>query len=203
MRLAISLLAPPRCSVCAGCCRPGEVLCETCETSVEASRSSEFALAGFDLAVAAAVYDGAARGLVQALKFGARLALARRAATAIACALPPTPADARVVPVPPAPRRLRRRGFDPTDAIAAALATELGLPFEPCLARSDGPRQVGRRRRERVEDPPQVRLTAAPPERVIVVDDVLTTGATLTACARVLRAGGCRTLLGATFARSL
>ena len=50
-----------------------------------------------------------------------------------------------IVPVPPAPSRLRRRGFDPAGELAAALAERLEIEPRPCLARSGAGRQVGRR----------------------------------------------------------
>jgi predicted amidophosphoribosyltransferase len=158
---------------------------------------------GLDSTLAATPYEGRSRDLVRALKFGARTALARPAALAIAAALGAPLPDTTVVPVPPSPTRLRRRGFDPAEAIAGELAAELGLRLDPCLARADGPRQVGRSREARITDPPQVRLAGPAPERAIVVDDVLTTGATLSVCADALRRGGCREVAGAAYARSL
>ncbi|HEX2468394.1 MAG TPA: hypothetical protein VHJ54_09325 [Solirubrobacterales bacterium] len=203
LRSALALLVPPRCAACAAPCSAAEVLCALCEASLGACRATRLALPGLDLTLAAAGYEGVAREVVRGLKFGARTELAARAGQAIARALAPVPAGGRVVPVPPAPSRYRRRGFDPADELAVAVAAELGLPVARCLARSDGPRQVGRRRRERTHDPPRVSLRTPAPELAFVVDDVLTTGATLAACARALRSGGSGSVIGAAFARSL
>jgi predicted amidophosphoribosyltransferase len=145
-----------------------------------------------------------ARGLVVALKFGARITLATRAAQAIADRAPPDLLARRtVVPVPAAPARRRARGFDPADVIATALARRAGLELSRCLRRTDGPRQVGRSRRDRMATPPRVVVAAdTAPASVLLVDDVLTTGATLEACARALHAAGVESVEAVTFALS-
>jgi predicted amidophosphoribosyltransferase len=160
------------------------------------------AVPSVDAAWCAAAYEGAARDLVTALKFRRRLPLARRAAEAIAAAAPSGLLAGAIVPVPPAPWRLRRRGHDPAEEIAFALARICELPFRPCLRRTSGRRQVGRPRAERLADPPAVRLVEHPPPRVVLVDDVITTGATLGACARVLRDGGADELVAVALAHS-
>jgi predicted amidophosphoribosyltransferase len=111
-----------------------------------------------------------------------------------------------VVPVPPQAARRRRRGFDPAGRLAAELAARLALPHAACLRRRDRERpQVGatraqRRRAGRLA----IELRAPPPSaRVMLVDDVHTTGATLNACARALMAGGAREVIAITYARTL
>ena len=202
-RLLGSLLIPPRCAACSAPCRADDSLCARCETELRAARRGCSLLAGVGPVVWASAYEGAARELVAALKFAGRLALAGRAAEAIVAALPADLGAASVVAVPPAPLRLRRRGFDPADLIAASVAKRLGVPFEPVLRRRGGPRQVGRSRRARIASPPRVRATANPPYPALLVDDVLTTGATLRACAQALRDAGCTELRAAVFARAL
>jgi predicted amidophosphoribosyltransferase len=197
-----SLLAPPRCGVCDARCPWQEPLCDGCEGKIAGARPSRPSVPGVDGAWCAAPYEGAARDLVAALKFASRLALATRAAEAIAALAPPELLDGDIVPVPPAPWRLRRRGHDPAEEMAFALARLTELPFRPVLARTTGPRQVGRRRADRLADPPAVRLIAAPPRRAVLVDDVITTGATLGACARALRSGGAERVVAAAFARA-
>jgi ComF family protein len=198
----LGLIAPPRCALCSRECPARALLCERCEARIDRQRPRWGSIPGLDQAWSAAPYADAARELVVALKFGARPGLARNAAAAIAAHAPPELLLGTIVPVPPAPWRRRWRGFDPAEALARALAREARLPLSACLRRSQGRRQVGRPRAERLADPPRVRVAGGPPNRVVLVDDVLTTGATLASCARALRAAGSRWVAGVTFARS-
>jgi ComF family protein len=198
----LGLIAPPRCALCARPCDSRQQLCRGCEHGLARLTPRWARIPGIDAAWSAAPYDSVARELVVALKFAARLPLASRAGVLIAARAPADLLEGTIVPVPPAPVRRRWRGFDPAEEIAAGLAAEAGLAIAPCLRRPQGRRQVGRRRSERLADPPKVRLVAAAPDRAVVVDDVITTGATLAACARALRSGGCSRVVALTLARS-
>jgi ComF family protein len=198
----LGLVVPPRCAICARPCGPREQLCERCESELDRVASSRTPVPGLDAVWSAAPYRGIARELVASLKFAARLPLARRAAALIASRAPRGLLDGVLVPVPAAPARRRRRGFDTADAIAVALRVETGLPLKRCLRRSQGRRQVGRPRAQRLACPPQVWLATASPPSAVLVDDVVTTGATLRACTQALRAGGCPRVVAVTWARS-
>jgi predicted amidophosphoribosyltransferase len=197
-----SLLAPPRCATCDRRCGWRAPMCPRCERELAGMRPARVAVPSLDATWCAAPYEGIARRLVTGLKFRRLLPLARTAAERIAASAPPGLLEGAIVPVPPAPWRLRLRGHDPAEEIAFALAAIGGLAFEPCLARAGGPRQVGRRRAARLADPPRVRLARKPPGRALLVDDVMTTGATLGACARVLRSGGSNRVVALAFARA-
>jgi predicted amidophosphoribosyltransferase len=180
------------------------VLCERCAAGLAAGPPCvESGPPGVDLAIAAAPFAGAARLVVHRLKYARRLALARTAAEAMLRALPPLEPPEAVVPVPAGPWRRRWRGFDPAEEIALAVAELTGLPLQDCLRRSSGRRQVGRRRHERLSNPPRVWVDGEAPRAVLLVDDVWTTGATLSACARALRQGGCRRVVALTLARTV
>jgi ComF family protein len=202
-RALSSLIAPPLCGGCGRPCLGQEPICAGCGAAVASARGERAELAGVGPVTWATRYDGAARGLVSALKFQGRLRLAAVLAQALAAALPAQPDAATIVAVPAAPRRRRRRGFDPAELIAAALAAELELPLAAPLRRADGPRQVGRPRVDRLATPPRVRALGPVVGAVLVVDDVLTTGATLRACAEALRAAGAIRISAGVFARAL
>jgi predicted amidophosphoribosyltransferase len=181
-----------------------EILCERCERELAmAPRMIEPGASGLDLVISASPFEGAGRRVVHGLKYAGRLSLARVAGRAMRRALPPWESARVVVPVPPGPLRWRWRGFDPAEEIAIAFSECTGLPLEPCLRRERGRRQVGRRRWERLSDPPRIWLDAEPPEAALLVDDVWTTGATLSACAEALRAGGCGRVVGLTLAHAV
>ncbi len=202
--LASALLAPPLCAACGRGCRPEAVLCTRCSRSLAAARPI---LAGgpqgVDRAWSSAPHEGVARSLVAALKFRRLLPVAELMADRLHWLAPGHLLGGAVVPVPPAPPRLRRRGFDPAGELAGALAARLGAEPERCLARRGSGHQVGRTRAERISRAPRIEAVGEAPRSVLLVDDVLTTGATLTSCAAALRAAGARRVVALTFTRRL
>jgi predicted amidophosphoribosyltransferase len=197
-------VVPPLCAACGRSCRPEAIVCTRCGRRLG---SAEPLLGkgppGLDRAWSSAPHEGVARNLVAALKFRRLLPVADLMADRIQWLAPAHMLSGAIVPVPPAPSRLRRRGFDPAGELAAALAERLGSPLESCLRRRGGRRQVGRRRAERLGQPPLIHATGTAPRSVLLVDDVLTTGATMTACAQALRAAGAARVVAVTFARRL
>ncbi|WP_454692250.1 ComF family protein [Achromobacter aloeverae] len=159
----------------------------------------------YERVVAGGDYEAPADLLITRLKGERRFAMAGPLAALILDALaqpgaPARPAEAVLVPVPAARASLRRRGFNPAAEIARALARATGLPVRSSWLRrvAEGPRQASLDRAARLGGAVAayacpVRL---PPRPVLLVDDVMTTGATLDAAARALRAAGASTVLG-------
>jgi predicted amidophosphoribosyltransferase len=197
-------LVPPLCAACGRSCRPEAVVCTRCSRRLaSAAPLAGAGPPGLDRVWSSASHEGVARDLVTALKFRRLLPVAGLMAERIHWLAPADLLSGTIVPVPPAPLRLHSRGFDPAGEIAAELAERIDTPLSPCLSRRGGRRQVGKRRAQRIGHPPRIEARGDVPRSVLLLDDVLTTGATLSACARALRAAGAVRVVGVTFARRL
>jgi ComF family protein len=221
----LTLVVPPLCGVCREPELAGRALCLTCSSRLvplrdprcrrcgspqfhETARCTECrgrALA-FGLAWSAFAYEGMARDVVGALKARGALVLGAFMADEIAARLPRDLLEGTLVPVPAHRRRRRRHGFNQANAIARPLGRALSLPVRDVLQRASAPAQVGLERGARLRNAvgsARLRAGAAAPTRVVLVDDVYTTGATLDACAWALLDRGTREVVAVTFARAL
>jgi ComF family protein len=205
LRAVASLVAPPLCALCAKPCEYPDSICRHCERRVGALRPSRFTLPGGLEVISAGPYEGVARDLVAKMKFASRLTLAEVAAERMLRAWGAT-REGWIVSVPPAPARERARGYDVAYALARLMTHDTWAQVAPIIEREDGPRQVGRPREQRMADPPKVRLLSdkvvLPSDDLWLLDDVVTTGATLTACAAVLKRAGATRVRALTFARA-
>ncbi|MBD59427.1 MAG: amidophosphoribosyltransferase [Citromicrobium sp.] len=226
----VDFVYPPRCPLCGqgiaagpGLCvdcwaeleMPGDPACARCQIPLSSAGDAE--VCGACLAhpplhagiAAATLYNGGARQLVLRLKHGGRIGLAELMGQLIAARLADAPAEAVLVPVPLHRTRLWMRGFNQAALLAHAIARRTGHTVIVDALRRRRPTPslggLGRAERARV-----MRGTIAPARRhsgsiegrdVILVDDVLTSGATSSECVRVLRKSGARSVRIACFAR--
>ncbi|MDQ2933976.1 MAG: ComF family protein [Chloroflexota bacterium] len=207
-------------SACAGCGRYGDLLCDGCRMSLTpASRAGDCFLAAdggwvigesFEVAAAAFAYHGPLRRALQRLKYvGARRAASPLAEAALPalCRLVAISDQLPLAPVPLHAERERVRGYNQAALLTAALAQAAHLPWSTLLVRIRATTKqhhldrAGRLRNLRGAF--AIAPKGRPPPAVILVDDILTTSATLDACASVLREAGCERVFGFTIAREL
>jgi ComF family protein len=216
----LELVLPQRCAVCD---TPGDALCVRCRGALvriapplcercgspgawPVRRCAECAgrRLGFATARAAVVYDERARRLVLAWKERGRRTLARLAADLVAETVAWPDVDA-LAAVPSDPERRRDRGDAPAERLAQELGALWELPVRPLLRRTRaGPRQRGQRLADRRRNVRGVFSTVAQaPRRVVLVDDIYTSGATAAACATELRRAGARRVDVVSLARAV
>lgn len=147
---------------------------------------------GFDSALPLLRYSGDARAALLSYKAG-RPSLAGFFAEALAAAIAGRFAGRVVVPVPPRPGKIRRDGWDQVERLAGILERRYGIAVVRMLRRSGGAQQKSLGLEARMANmcgAISARRGARAPVDPVLLDDVLTTGATLSACAEALKAAG-------------
>ena len=219
-RLALDLLFPLQ---CLGCQREGKLLCESCEEQLHRLESPYCLVCAqpnaqmncrwcqqsplsIDGIRAPYLMQGPIRDGIHSLKYRGVRAAAPELGRLLAQYLAghSVPGDI-IVPVPLHPRRLRERGYNQSALLAREMAELSGLAVQEGLLvkTRNSPPQVGEtreKRRENVEGSFQCNSEAGG-QAVILVDDVATTGSTLSACASALKAAGAASVWGLVLAR--
>lgn len=215
----LDLILPVRCVVCDAA---GEQLCRACRDAlprlrppwcdrcgaptawpVTRCRECSGRRLAFASARAATAYDEGVRRLVRAWKERGLRTLAAVAADEIAYALSPPSGVTAIAFVPADRARCLERGHHPAERLARELGERWALPVEPLLARTRPvPRQRGLSLADRRRNVARAFAPARDsPTRVVLVDDVYTSGSTASAAATALRKGGARRVDVVTFAR--
>lgn len=216
----LSVIAPHE---CIGCGAEGRLLCQACHRSLKPAVprccrcqtadslgrtcSSCRHHSALYAAHPAVRYEAAAKDLVWKLKFGR----AQAAADEIAAILYETvgeklPEGALITHVPTATNRVRQRGYDQAALIARALAKKSGLRYIPLLARCTSSKQVGASRHVRSRQLQEafrpLRTGRISGSNIVLVDDVITTGATLQVAANTLQAANAKHIEAMVFAQA-
>lgn len=215
----VSKIAPHHCIVCSN---EDNIVCEACAADLFGLVDSACFLCQAptaDFAVCrscksktqlervwfTADYDGAVAKAIKLLKFERAAAAAKPLARAMVDVLPYLPEDMIIVPVPTAARRIRQRGYDQTTLLAEALSQETGLNCKQLLLRKAQNRQLGASRQTRAAQSAHAfeALEDCTDQAILLVDDVVTTGATLNAAAQAVRAAGAKSVTAVVVARTV
>lgn len=204
---------------CCSCGNPGSLLCVSCKNDIVSEPfsacfsclsptvgSSLCQLCRTQLGVVGGwcvgSRDGAVKNLLDRYKFSSAREAADICASLLDQCLPLIPLDITVVPVPTSAAHRRVRGFDHIHAVAHAFAKSRSLPCLQPLARRGSDTQHFKNRSERLRYSGQdLEIHGRVPKRVLLIDDIYTTGATLRACIRKLTQSGAEDLYIAIIAR--
>lgn len=214
----LSQLAPFDCLVC-GCegrllcdnCLPDSLtpldgVCYRCSQMAELSNLCDMCRPATSLRAVwlATAYNSTASQLLRRLKFERAQAAVEIIAQTLDQSLSYLPPQTIISHIPTANRRVRQRGYDQSELVARQLARCRGLPYRRLLIRRGQSRQVGASRQARQR---QLRQAFVPligldlrQASVVLIDDVLTTGATIEAAATALVSTGCPAISAALFA---
>ncbi len=210
----LDLLLP---ACCLGCAARGSLLCDACLVVTPAVRMPHPAPEGLPVCWSATLYEGAARQAVLHYKERGRTALAAPLAHALAFTIATAVPEGglSVVPVPSAGRAVRARGHDPVPRMAALAVRHLGRLGRQVTLRTDlrqsrrvadqaglsaAQRAANLASSLRVAEAGKARLSGRSGARVVLVDDVVTTGATLAEAARAVNEAGATVVAAVTFA---
>jgi ComF family protein len=160
-------------------------------------------LRGFDAAYSFGTYEGVLRKLIHLYKYGKVKTLARPLSGLLAQALPRDEAFDAAVPVPLYWRRRLQRGFNQAELLARGLSRRTGIPVVRALGRlRPTPAQAGLSNSARRQNVSQAfRAHGVQGKRILLIDDVMTTGATAASCAAALKQAGARRVSLLTVAR--
>jgi len=170
------------------CRRPGPAPCGPCALELQRAPALPAPL-GLDGCVAVLAYEGAGRELVARLKYRNARSTVRWLAVQMAAVVDPADIDV-VTWVPTSADRRRQRGFDQAELLARAIGRQLHRPPRRLLMRGAGPPQTGRALHERRAGPVLAAKASDREHSVLLVDDVITTGTTLSVAAIALRNAG-------------
>lgn len=188
-------VAPSRCYQCYTA-TDAYAVCRDCASNSSLSK----VLVGVD-------YQDAAKELVQRMKYGRAKAGAHEMATILAPLLAQVSGEDMVLThVPTANTRVRQRGYDQAQVLTRHLARKANLRYTPLLARIGDAHQVGAGRATRLRQMQgafqELHTGRIREKHVVLVDDVLTTGATLEMAAHVLRRAGATRVSAIVFAQA-
>ena len=197
-----SLFVPWFPVACARCGAEGGSPCRSCRQGFTPAHVLDD-IDNLDAVIGLVVYDEVSRPFIADLKYRGRWATARTFAPALAVLLEECIGhEGRCLTLtwaPTTPERARQRGFDQAEVIAREVGRQAGRPVRKLLERGPGDQQTGRSRLERARGVSFHPLFEAA-GTVIVFDDVVTTGATLSAAAHALRSAGAEAVVGITLA---
>lgn len=206
----LDLLFPPKCPFCGRLLEKGDLLCPECQRGLPwlEGRGAETKVELTEGCVSALRYEDKVRSAIHGYKFSGRSARSIPFGVLVTQAIRDHGLSADLVSWPSlSKKRLRRRGYDQAELLAREVGKHLGLPVLRTVDKQDRPAQSG------IEGEAARRAnllgayTALDPEgfrgrTILLVDDVVTTGATLSECAKTLRLAGAGEVLCATLAKA-
>ncbi len=207
----LELLYPTRCAFCHKLARtPEEKVCRDCIRKLPyVPMAQKKKLAGITDCVSPFYYRGDVRASLHRYKFGGVTGYAEIYADFLVKCIDENEITCDSITwAPLSRRRLRRRGYDQARLLAEALAVRLGVPCEPMLvkARHTPPQSRTNSAAERRKNVagvyranPSAHISG---KRILLIDDIVTTGSTLCACAAVLKEAGAAEIAAATVART-
>lgn len=213
-----SVIAPHNCIVCRS---EGAILCESCYLSEFVPKISSCFLCNkatnnfstcqncqrktpIKQLYVATYLDKYSQEMVHRLKFDRLYGAGDRIAQILRDNSPPMSKDTIITYVPTSPDRVRKRGYDHARLIANSFAQMHGLACLPFVAKINATRQVGANKKQRADQASNAYTTLKrdvdPKRKIILIDDIITTGATLGACVKIMKKAGYKNVTCLVFA---